>query len=449
MLENRHATYDRPVPRYTSYPTAPHFHAGIGPDAYGAWLATLAPTATLSLYLHLPFCDRLCWYCGCHTKIVARYDPVARYRDLLLAEIDLVADRLGARRRALHVHFGGGTPTLLEPDDFLALIARLRGRFAVDGGTEIAVEIDPRSLDADRIAALAEGGVTRASLGVQDLNPDVQAAVNRIQPFSQVAAVVGALRASGIGSINLDLMYGLPRQDEAAVLRTVEGALRLEPDRIALFGYAHVPWMKPHQRLIDEAALPDGPARARQAKVAAERLVAAGYDWIGLDHFARPGDPLARARREGRLRRNFQGYTTDQADALLGFGASAIGALPEGYVQNAVPIRTWQGAIAAGRLATARGLALDDDDRLRRAVIERLMCDLAVDLDALARPYGADGSRFTAELAALAAPARDGLVRVEAGRVTVLEAGRPYLRTIAAVFDARLAGGVGRHSRAV
>ena len=436
------AKYDRPVPRYTSYPTAPHFHAEIGRHDYRDWLAELPPGARLSLYLHVPFCQDLCWYCGCHTTVARRYQPVAKYRDLLLRELDLVGAALGGRRPVGHIHFGGGTPTMLAPDDLCLLGERLRARFQLLGAAEFAVEIDPRRLTRETVDALAAIGVNRASLGVQDVNPEVQLAINRWQPFAVVERAVDWLRTAGIHGINFDLMYGLPRQTTVRVRASVDAALALRPSRVALFGYAHVPWMKRHQRLIDEAALPGAAERAAQFEVAAARLEAAGYVAIGLDHFALPEDSLAVARKQGRLHRNFQGYTTDDAGALLGFGASAIGSRPQGYVQNAVPIPEYRDAIRGGRLATARGTRVSAHDRLRRAIIERLMCDFAVDLNG-------QTARLAPELEALEPFRTDGLLTIDDGLIRVEPAGRPLIRTICAVFDAHLQRGLARHSRAV
>lgn len=441
--------YDRPVPRYTSYPTAPHFHPGVGADAYRRWLSRVAASATASLYFHVPFCARMCWYCGCHTKIVGRPEPVADYADTLAREIGLVAAALPARLRATHVHFGGGTPTMLAPDDLKRLMDTARAAFTFAPAAEIALEADPRTLTADTVQALAAAGVNRVSLGVQEFSSRVQHAINRIQPPETVRRAVGLLRDAGIERLNFDLMYGLPHQTADDIARTVDIAAMLGPDRIALFGYAHVPWMKTHQKMIDERALPDGPARWAQAETAARRLAEHGYRPIGLDHFVRPGDGLARALDQGRLRRNFQGYTDDAADVLLGFGASAIGALAQGYLQNAVPIGQYAEAIAAGRLAVARGIALNDDDRLRRAAIERLMCELAVDAGALARAHGLPEDTLDSDLAALAPLVADGLATIAGRTVRLTEAGRPFLRTVAAAFDRYLDSGKGRHSRAV
>ncbi len=443
------AKYATPVPRYTSYPTAPHFSPAVDDAHYRRWLTAADPEAPLSLYLHIPFCDSLCWFCGCHTRIVNRYGPIGVYLAVLGEEIDLVAGALGAPRPVGHVHFGGGSPNIIAPDDFRSLMDRLRRRFALAPGAEIAVEIDPRGMTSERVDALARAGVTRASLGVQDFDAAVQRAINRIQPFDGTAEVVRMLRNAGIGEINIDLMYGLPFQTQAGIIETVEKVLLLEPQRVAVFGYAHVPWIKRHQRLIDEAALPDAAERWRQSAAAAARLRAAGYIAVGLDHFARSDDAMARALGAGRLRRNFQGYTTDAAPALIGLGASAIGSLAEGYAQNAVAIKTYCGAIREGRFAIERGLKLDDDDRLRRDIIERLMCDLAVDLGAVCGKWRASPTKFARELVALRPMEDDGLVKVTGRRIRVTEEGRPLVRAVCAVFDRYLKTQGQRHSQAV
>ena len=440
--------YDRPVPRYTSYPTAPHFHSGVA-DEYPDWLARLPHDEPVSLYFHVPFCTRMCWYCGCHTKVVRGYRPVSAYAALLEREISLVADAIPAAPRIAHVHWGGGTPTILSSEDFAALMDALRARFAFAAAAEIAVEIDPRGLSRAQANALAAAGVTRANLGVQDFTEEVQRAINRIQPFETTARAVEWLRGAGIAAIGFDLMYGLPRQGLAEVIRTVDLAARLAPDRLAVFGYAHVPWMKTHQRMIDESVLPDGAERLEQLEGAAARLAEHGYLRIGLDHFARPDDPMARAQAEGRLRRNFQGYTDDRADTLLGFGASAIGALPQGYVQNAVPLRAYGEAVRDGRPPVAKGLRLDAEDRLRRAVIERLMCDLEVDLEAMSAHFARPEEDFATERDALAAMQRDSLVELDGNRLRITETGRPFVRSVCALFDQYLGSGTARHSRAV
>jgi oxygen-independent coproporphyrinogen III oxidase len=441
--------YDLRVPRYTSYPTAPHFGPEVDAARYINWLVALDPSAPLSVYVHIPFCDEMCWFCGCYTKIVKRYEPIRSYLDALHEEIALVSEALPARFTVRHMHWGGGSPTMLAPKDWLALTAAMRHRFELAADAELAVELDPRDTTEDYVAALAEAGVTRVSIGVQDFDEEVQAAINRIQPFSVVERVVGWLRRHGIDDVNLDLMYGLPRQSIERVAAMADLATTLEPSRVALFGYAHVPWMKNHQRLIDEAQLPGPVERLRQFSAASRRLQERGFCPIGLDHFARPTDGLAKAHDSGRLRRNFQGYTTDDAPVLIGLGASAIGTLPDGYVQNVSPLADYRRSIGAGRLPTARGVALSAEDRVRRDIIERLMCSLSVDLTAICRDHDIDPGTFVAELDRLAPMAADGLVRIEGPVVTVTDSGRPFVRLAAATFDAYLQRGIGRHSRVV
>lgn len=441
------------VPRYTSYPTAPHFHAGVSAANYRDWLGRVDVADPVSIYLHVPFCQRMCWYCGCHTKVVSRYDPIARYAEMLAREVDLVADALADGARIGHLHWGGGTPTTLAPADFTKIMAALGRRFEFAPGAELAVEIDPRTMTEEMAATLAAAGINRVSFGIQDFDAKVQAAINRVQSFDETRAVVEMLRRHGIGAINLDLMYGLPHQDVAVAVRTVDLAAELEPARMSVFGYAHVPWMKTHQRMIDTAALPGVEERWHQAEAIADRLASHGYRRIGLDHFARADDAMARDLEAGRLKRNFQGYTTDRAAALIGLGASAIGALAEGYVQNAPSVRAWSGAVEDGTFAVVRGLALSPEDVVRRDIIERLMCDLAVDLGDFAGRDGAPGDGFAEEFERLRDMAEDGLVDIDGGRIRVNETGRPLVRAVCAVFDSYLRhaarSGQARHSSAV
>lgn len=442
--------YERNVPRYTSYPTAPHFHDGIGAEQYADWLSALPDGTEVSLYFHIPFCSRMCWYCGCHTKIVQRYDPVAAYADTLAREIDLVARAVGDKAlKVCHIHWGGGTPTMLSRDDLARLTGLVASRFDLASDAEIAIEIDPCTLSQDQARILAEAGINRASFGVQDFNARIQEAINRVQSAEVTAQAVDWLREAGVKSFNFDLMYGLPGQTEQDVLNTVDLSVAMQPDRFAIFGYAHVPWMKTHQKMIREEDLPDGPQRLAQAEAAAQRLESHGFLRIGLDHFATPEDEMAKALKAGRLRRNFQGYTTDRADVMIPFGASSIGSLPQGYVQNAVPFHLYAERIAAGQLTTAKGIALSDEDRLRRSVIERLMCDLSVDLDAEIRKHGPSATGFEDAFAALEEMEKDGLVSLEGQRITITEPGRPLMRTVCALFDSWLSTGAGRHSRAV
>jgi len=432
------------VPRYTSYPTAAQF-GPLDESAWRGWLrAGIGPADPLSLYVHVPFCRDLCWYCACHARATRSADRIRAYTAALLAEASLLADAVPAHGGIAHLHLGGGTPSILGPEGLASLVGTLRRRFGLRADAELAIELDPRTLDEATAMALGALGFTRASLGVQDIDPAVQARIGRPQPAVLVEMAVERLRRAGIGAVNIDLMYGLPGQTAAHVAASARFAASLGADRIAVFGYAHVPWMKPQQKAIDAAALPDTLARLEQAEAAETALVGAGYLALGLDHFARPGDPLAVAASEGRLRRNFQGYTTDTAPALLGLGASAIGALPGGFAQNLVDERRWAEAIAAGRLPIARGVAVSPDDRLRAGLIERLMCDFALDL-----------RRAPPEAQAVLADARmeglekEGLIRRDGLRLAVTPAGRRFVRQVAACFDAHLAPAGTRHSAAV
>lgn len=448
------AKYGGPAPRYTSYPTAPHFHQGVDARLYAHWLAQLPDDQPVSIYAHIPFCDTLCWFCGCQTKITRRYKPVSEYLDVLETELALVRRAAGGRRLPMsHMHWGGGSPTMLTPNDVRRLARAVDAHFERTDECVFAVEIDPREMSEEDVDALAEAGVTRASLGLQDVDPKVQEAINRIQPMDETERLAERLRTVGVTELNLDLMYGLPYQTVDHVLRSVEAALSLRPDRIALFGYAHVPWMKTHQKMIPEAALPGSEERYAQAEAAAAALDAAGYVRIGLDHFARPDDPMAIAHRAGTLKRNFQGYTTDDASTLIGVGASAIGRLPQGYIQNEAATGTYARKVAAGELPVGRGKAFEGDDRLMGAAIERLMCDFEVDLDDLADAFAVGPEAFAEADARLAPLIEDGLAVRSAGRLSATAEGRPYIRHLAACFDhyfkdpAR--AGAARHSSAV
>jgi oxygen-independent coproporphyrinogen III oxidase len=391
----------------------------------------------------------MCWYCGCNTTVARRDGPVAVYESALRCEIDLVARHIGRRLPVSHIHFGGGTPTIMAPESFADLMGTIRHSFFVMPSAEIAIEIDPRRLSVAMVDALALGGVNRASLGVQSFDPQVQRAINRLQSFAQTAEVTRSLRRAGISGINFDLIYGLPHQTVASCLGTVRQCIELRPDRFSVFGYAHVPSFKKHQRKIDEDVLPDGLERHEQAGAIAEALRDAGYVQVGLDHFALPGDAMAVALREGRLRRNFQGYTTDVSDVLIGFGASAIGSLPQGYIQNDVQVRSYSAAIAGGRLATVKGYALTDDDRLRADIIERIMCDYGVDLGAICARHGSAPEAMLNAAPRLNELISDGVVALDGASLAVAEHSRFLVRSVAAAFDAHLDASRQQHSRAV
>jgi oxygen-independent coproporphyrinogen-3 oxidase len=443
------AKYEGRAPRYTSYPTAVQFTPEVDGRLYRAWLADLPAADPVSLYLHIPFCGRLCWYCGCNTRAVTRPEPINDYVGLLRREIDLLADALPARLTASGIHLGGGTPNMLSVNQVHAIFDHLAAAFDFTDRPDIAAELDPAMLTREWVGAAVARGLTRASLGVQSLAPAVQKAVNRDDSFARIANCVAWLRGAGVASINMDLIYGLPHQTTDDTLYTIEQMLRLRPDRLALFGYAHVPWMKAHQKLIDESVLPGGAARLDQSESASERLEAEGYVRIGLDHFALPGDPLALAQARGELRRNFQGYTDDAAKTLLGLGASAIGHLPQGFIQNTTRDLDWRAQLTQGELPVARGVAVTPEDRWRGEIIERLMCDFTVNPEAVAAAHGAPDANFAAARAQLWDFVQDGLVEFEADIIRVPARGRLLVRSIAAVFDAHFAPEANRHARAI
>ncbi|HEY0331716.1 MAG TPA: oxygen-independent coproporphyrinogen III oxidase [Rhodopseudomonas sp.] len=437
------------VPRYTSYPTAPHFAAEFPESVYRGWLAQLDLDEPISLYLHVPFCKQMCWYCGCNMKLAARYEPVATYLQHLLDEIDLLASAMPGRMPVGHVHFGGGTPTVLEPDDLAAVMALVADRFRLVDGAELAIESDPRTLTDEMVDKIGAIGFTRASFGVQEFDPKVQAAINRIQPPDMVKHAMDRFRAVGVNRLNFDLIYGLPYQTAADLRRTVEQCVEMRPDRVALFGYAHVPWVAKNQRMIPDESLPQPAQRAEQARAAAEALVKGGYVRIGIDHFARPGDSLAVAAQTGELHRNFQGYTADASPTLIGIGATSIGRTPSGYVQNISETGAWMRAVAAGKLPIARGHAFKGQDDLRAHVIERVMCDGKVDLNAAGRVFGVAEDWYDGEREAIAELQKDGVLTCSNGSLTLTPAGEPLARVVAAVFDTYLRNSSVRHSIAV
>lgn len=437
------------LPRYTSYPTAPQFSDAITHGTYADWLASLPGETSASLYLHVPFCRSMCWYCGCHTTITQRDAPIIDYLATLRNEIGLVAQHLTTPLTVRHVHFGGGTPTIMEPAEFVGLMELLRSRFALSSDAEIAVEIDPRTLTRRMTSALGEAGVTRASLGVQSFDPVVQRAINRIQSFEQTARATEGLREAGIRGVNFDLIYGLPHQSVDSCIDTVRQSLALRPERFSVFGYAHIPSFKKHQQKIDEAALPDGAARHAQSEAIAETLIEAGYRRIGLDHFALPEDSMVQAQLDGVLHRNFQGYTTDPSDVLIGFGASSIGRLTQGYIQNEVVLGRYAERIARGELATAKGYALTADDRLRADLIERIMCDFQVDVAQVCHRHDMAPEDLLNSIVRLRTLEGDGVIRLDGHKLAVADDARFLVRSVASAFDAYLGESGRTHSRAV
>ena len=433
--------YDTPGPRYTSYPAAPAFREGFGPAEHGDLLAASARGgAPLSLYVHLPFCATRCLFCGCNVVISRDRGRGTSYLPLLEREMDLAAARLGAdRREAVQVHWGGGTPTFLPARDLTALMAAIRRRFHLAADCEISVEVDPREASAEHLDALAAAGVGRLSLGVQDLDSQVQEAVRRVQTAEQIRQVIAGARQRGIHGINVDLIYGLPLQTSAGFRATVREVLAMSPDRLAVFNFAYLPSRFRHQRAIDPAALPGPEEKLSLLEEAVGEITGAGYVFIGMDHFARPGDPLAQALRDGTLTRNFQGYSTHAGTDLVGFGVSAISATRGGYAQNRGTMAEYRAAIEAGTLATARGLELSAEDHLRRDVILDLMCHFALDKGAIERRHGIDFDRhFATELRRLEPLAGDGLATLFPDRIEVTPRGRFAVRNVAMAFDAYL-----------
>ncbi len=431
------------VPRYTSYPTAAQF-GPVSEDTYRSWLSTgVGGADPLSLYVHVPFCRDLCWYCACHTRPTRSESRISAYAEALTSEMALLRGALPADGGIAHLHFGGGTPSILGVAGLRRVMARLRSLFGFRLGAEIAIELDPRLMDEPLVDALAEMGFTRASLGVQDVSPDIQARIGRPQPAELTRVAVERLRRAGIHNINLDLMYGLPGQTAAHVEASARFGASLRADRVAVFGYAHVAWMKPHQNAIDATTLPGAVERMEQAEIAESVLCDSGYVALGLDHFALPGDSLARAAIRGGLHRNFQGYTTDDAPVLLGLGASSIGALPGGFAQNEPEERRYIAAVNAGHLPVVRGVATSLEDRLRAGLIETLMCDFHLDLNGIPQAI------LEEALSRLETLRVDGIIEIEHGRLHVLPAGRRFVRQVASCFDAYFRAGTLRHSAAV
>lgn len=440
-------------PRYTSYPPATRFT----PDLSALRLedALVEDNASgdrpISLYVHLPFCESRCWYCGCTTVITREHDRANAYLDYIEKELALYSARLAPGRPVTQLHFGGGTPTFLTPAQLRRLGAMLHDRFNFTPDAEISVEIDPRHLSEEHVAALSAIGARRASLGVQDTNPEVQAAIHRLQPHTLNQQAFARLRGAGFTSINVDLIYGLPLQTTDTIRRTIDDVLGLGPDRLSVFSYAHVPWLKPAQKIFDKTGqLPDAEQKLAMFATAHELLTRAGYVDIGLDHFARPDDELARAQAAGTLQRNFQGYSTRAGASLYGLGMSSISSTPEVYFQNFKTLSEYRAALDAGRLPVERGLRLTDEDRRRRTLIMRVMCDRRLDFPALSREFGFDfAATYASELASLSDLEADGIVRRTARGVEVTAVGAPLLRIVAMRFDEATYGAPGRHSQAV
>jgi oxygen-independent coproporphyrinogen-3 oxidase len=439
--------YNVAGPRYTSYPPATKFTAALAGPALAAMIAqNNTAERGLSLYFHLPFCETLCWFCGCTTVITSNHGASKPYLDYLEREVALMAARVNPKRKVVQLHWGGGSPTFLQPDEIRRLGEIIRKHFTLAEDVEAGVEIDPRRLTREHIVALREAGFNRASLGVQDFDPQVQAAVHRIQPRALTQQTLDWARELGFGSVNFDLIYGLPHQTAATFAQTLETVLTMGPDRLAVFSYAHVPWIKPAQKILEQKILPTPEVKLELLKMVIERLTAGErYVYIGMDHFARPADELVRAQRQKTLQRNFQGYSTRGEADIYAFGMSAISQIPEAYWQNEKELPSYFRALDAGQMPLARGYVLTAEDRFRRETIMRVMCDLSLDYEVMSASLGVDfAQHFAAELAELAPLAADGLVTFHPGGLEVTDAGRLFIRNIAMTFDNTLAAATER-----
>jgi len=445
--------YNVAGPRYTSYPPATKFTGAISWDDLAAKIDenNRAPR-DLSIYFHIPFCETLCWFCGCTTVITLNHDRGRDYIDYLGREVAKLAPRLNEQRKAVQLHFGGGSPTFLRPDEIRRLGEIIHQHFTFAPDIEAGVEVDPRRLTRDHMVALREIGFNRASMGVQDFNPKVQEAIHRIQPREMTQQAMDWMRELGFGSINLDLIYGLPHQTPESFNETLDTVLEMKPDRLAVFSYAHVPWIKPSQKILEQKILPAPETKLRVLKLVIEKLTANGqYVYIGMDHFAKPDDELAVAQKKKQLQRNFQGYSTRAGADIYAFGMSSISQIPDAYWQNEKELPKWQEAVEVGRVPLQRAYFVTDEDKIRRETIMRVMCDLSLDYAAMSQKFGINfAEHFASELAALAPFEADGLVKRTPSGLEVTDTGRLFIRNIAMCFDNTLAPAAERkHSRTI
>lgn len=424
------------APRYTSYPSAHHFSAQVDAATHHRWLADIADDTTISAYVHIPFCRELCWFCGCHTKMTKRYEPIAKYVRVLLKEIELLGKAADGKGRLVNIHFGGGSPSLLAPNDWLSILYALASAFQFSPPGALAIELDPRTTTQENIATYGKLGCNRASIGIQDFNSKVQQAIHRLQPYDMVRKVVNDLRQAGIRHINCDLIYGLPYQTSDYFAETLEKTLSLDPERISLFSYAHMPQLKKHQRLIEDSWLPSMQDKLGLYRQACRTLEDVGYVMIGIDHFAKPEDTLTFAMKNRTMRRNFQGYVVDDTDVLIGIGSSAISQFPQGYTQNHANTPEYSARINSGSLATVRGWVNRGDDRVRKRIVDALMCFMEVDLNSICAEYGLSPALFMREMESLKSYVAQGILAIEGWHIRISTPYRMAARVIAAEFDA-------------
>jgi len=445
--------YNVAGPRYTSYPPATKFTEAVTWEQLSEKIESNNQTPRdLSVYFHIPFCESLCWFCGCTTVITTNHDKGKDYIDYLGREVARMAPMLNKDRRAVQLHFGGGSPTFLRPDELRRLGDIIHKHFTFSPDIEASVEVDPRRLTRDHVVALKEIGFNRASMGVQDFNPTVQQAIHRIQPREMTQQAMDWMRENGFGSINLDLIYGLPHQTPETFNETLNTVLEMKPDRLAVFSYAHVPWIKPAQKILEEKILPTPESKLEVLKLVIERLTADDqYVYIGMDHFAKPNDELTISQREKKLQRNFQGYSTRAGSDIYAFGMSAVSQTPDVYWQNEKELPKWQAAVDAGKVPLHKAYIVSDEDKIRRETIMRTMCDLSLDFTAMSQKFNFNFEQhFAKELTTLEPFIADGLVKKTAGGLEVTNSGRLFIRNIAMCFDNTLgAANERRHSKTI
>jgi oxygen-independent coproporphyrinogen-3 oxidase len=425
---------DYSVPRYTSYPTTPNFNDKINNDTYESWLKKLDKNKKISLYIHIPFCSSLCYFCGCHTSAVNKYKPIENYVSLLLSEIEILSEKLESKFDISHIHFGGGTPSILKGAELWLIMQSIKKKFNILKNCKIAMEIDPRFFEQNLTIILNDCGFNRISIGVQDFSQSVQTLINRKQSFEITKETINHLRENNISNINIDLIYGLPKQTIQTFTETLEKINTLRPDRISAFGYAHVPWMKKHQRLIKAKPL-DNEDRLKFYRLAFHYFLSNGYEPFGIDHYAVKSSGIIRDLKNRKLQRNFQGYTEDDAEVLIGIGASSISSLPNGYVQNIIKIDHYMRVLKKNKLPISRGYKLKREDKMYSFVIKELMCYLNVDLNRVTKKFHKDINIFSSNIKKLKPFINAGYIDLENFMLTVNPEARPLVRIICSVFD--------------